>query len=143
MEKTKHKCSAVFWLCIALVLCLISAIGASLVQSDFGKVDVQDLRIVVDDGYVINGQIYIPENASAENPVPLVIVSHGSFNNFEMQDLNMVELSRRGFAVISSDAYRHGSSSIEVLPGDEYANMWHLIDYATCLLYTSSATFRV
>lgn len=90
MEKTKHKCSAVFWLCIALVLCLISAIGASLVQSDFGKVDVQDLRIVVDDGYVINGQIYIPENASAENPVPLVIVSHGSFNNFEMQDLNML-----------------------------------------------------
>ena len=51
MEKTKHKCSAVFWLCIALVLCLISAIGASLVQSDFGKVDVQDLRIVVDDCY--------------------------------------------------------------------------------------------
>ncbi|MFR9216461.1 MAG: alpha/beta hydrolase [Ruthenibacterium sp.] len=131
MEKTKRRRSAVFWLCIALVLCLISAIGASLVQSDFGKVDVQDLRIVVDDGYVINGQIYIPENASAENPVPLVIVSHGSFNNFEMQDLNMVELSRRGFAVISSDAYRHGSSSIEVLPGDEYANMWHLIDYAT------------
>lgn len=44
MEKTKHKRSASFWLCIALVLCLISCIGASLLQTDFGNVQIINLR---------------------------------------------------------------------------------------------------
>ena len=113
---SKKRNKAAIWLCIALVLCLVSAVGASIVQTSFGQVNVQDLRVVVDDGYVVNGQIYIPEKATAENKVPLIVVSHGSFNNFEMQDLNMVELSRRGFVVISTDAYRHGSSTISPFP---------------------------
>ena len=127
----KSKRTAVIWLCIALALCLISAIGASIFQTSFGQVTVQDLRVVVDDGYVVNGQIYIPNKASADNKLPLIVVSHGSFNNFEMQDLNMVELSRRGFVVISTDAYRHGSSTINPSAEDSLANMWHIIDYAT------------
>lgn len=128
---SKPKNKAAVWLCIALILCLISAIGASIVQTSFGQVNVQDLRVVVDDGYVVNGQIYIPKKATADNKVPLVVVSHGSFNNFDMQDLNMIELSRRGFVVISTDAYRHGSSSINVAEEDSMNNMWHVIDYAT------------
>ena len=57
---SKKRNKAAIWLCIALVLCLVSAIGASIVQTSFGQVNVQDLRVVVDDGYVVNGQIYIP-----------------------------------------------------------------------------------
>ncbi len=124
------KKSSKIWLCIALCLCLISGIFASCYMTSFGAVKVRDLKIVVDSGYYINAQVYIPKKASADNKLPLVVLSHGSYNNFDHQDQNMIELARRGFVVISGDAYRHGDSEIKVLPADNYANMWHMIDYA-------------
>ena len=124
-----------FWLCVSLLMCLISGIFASYYMTDGGKVRVQDMKVVVDEGYIINAQAYIPKLASEENPLPLVVVQHGSFNNFDHQDQNMIELARRGFVVISPDAYRHGDSEIIVNPVDNFANMWHLIDYA-CASWT-------
>jgi hypothetical protein len=118
----------VFWLIMALTLCVISMVGASMVQTSGGRVRVENLRIVAQEGVVVNGQVYIPREASPDNPLPLIVCQHGSFNNFQMQDLNMVELSRRGFIVISSDAYRHGSSSISAKNG--FGNMIAVVDYA-------------
>lgn len=117
-------------LCISLCLCLISGIFASQFMTAFGQVEVRDLKVIVDKGYYINGQVYIPKQASEENKLPLVVLSHGSYNNFDHQDQNMIELARRGFVVISTDAYRHGDSEIKVDPADNNANMWHMIDYA-------------
>ena len=116
-------------LAVALCLCLISGIFASLVQSSFNTVTVEDFKVIVDDGRYVNGQIYIPKDASPDNKLPLIVLSHGSYNNLEHQDQNMIELSRRGFVVISSDAYCHGSSSIPDA-GLEVTNMQHVIDYA-------------
>ncbi len=132
-------------LCIALVLCLVSSIGASIVQSSFGAVRVEDFRIIVADGKHISGQIYIPKDASAENKLPLIVVSHGSYNNMDMQDLNMIELSRRGYVVISSDAYNHGSSSLsaaDVMGLFPARNMYQLIDYA-CGAYNFIDTEKI
>ncbi len=111
MEKTKHKRSAVFWLCIALVLCLISAIGASLLQTDFGNVQIIKFKIPTDNGKWLSGNLFRPVSATAENKVPIVITSHGYLNNNQMQDISAIELSRRGIAVIAMDAYFHGDSS--------------------------------
>lgn len=114
---------------IALILCLISGIFASGFQSSWGAVTVEDFKVITDNGTYINGQIYIPEKASAENKLPLVVLSHGSYNNLEHQDMNMIELSRRGFVVISSDAYCHGSSSV-TKEGLDITNMFKVVDYA-------------
>ena len=122
-------------LVVALCLCLISGIFASLFMTGFNTVKVQDIEVVVDKGYVINGQVYIPKKASEDNKLPLIVLSHGSYNNFDHQDQNMIELARRGFVVISSDAYRHGDSSVAVEPQDYFMNMKHLIDYA-CASWT-------
>ena len=122
-------------LAVALCLCLISGIFASLFMTGFNTVKVQDIEVVVDKGYVINGQVYIPKKASEDNKLPLIVLSHGSYNNFDHQDQNMIELARRGFVVISSDAYRHGDSSVAVEPQDYFMNMKHLIDYA-CASWT-------
>ncbi len=103
--------TAVRMLCIALVLVLISCIGASLIQTDFGRVQVYDFRIPVDGGKYISATMYRPLTATAETPAPLIVASHGGANTKEMQDLNAVELSRRGFIVISVDRYYHGDSS--------------------------------
>ena len=46
----KGKKSAGFWLCISLIICLISCIGASMIQTNFGKVTVKDLRFETESG---------------------------------------------------------------------------------------------
>lgn len=102
-----------FWLIIAIAMILVSMIGSSLVQSNGGRVKIHKINLVVSNGAELYAQMYIPEQASAEHKLPLVILQHGSQHNLQMQDMNMVELARRGFIVISGDAFGHGSSTPE------------------------------
>jgi len=119
------------WICVAFML--ISMVGASLVQSSGGNVIIKDFQLVVSDGKKINAQIYVPKDASAEHKLPLVIAQHGSQHNLEMQDMNMVELSRRGYIVISSDAFRHGSSTAgtNISRAEAFSNVIYMVDYAS------------
>ena len=105
MNATPKKRTAKFWLCIALVICLISCIGASVVQTNFGKVTIKDLRFETSSGHQMSALLLIPDNATAENPAPAIVCSHGWYNNREMQDLNYVEYARRGFVVILPMAF--------------------------------------
>ncbi len=114
--------------CVSIVLLVLSMVFSNYFQTSCGQVRVENIRFVTQEGVVVFGQIYIPRKASPDNKLPLIVVSHGSFNNFQMQDQNMVELSRRGFVVISTDAYRHGSSSIKAKYN--FGNMVAVIDYA-------------
>ena len=104
------KSKARFWLCIALVLCLISCIGASAVQTSFGQVTIRDLRFETASGHQMSALLLIPDTATPETPAPAIVCSHGWYNNREMQDLNYVEYARRGFVVLSIDMYGHGNS---------------------------------
>ncbi len=115
-------------LVISLVLCLLSGIGAHVLQTDFGQVEVEELRIPGSDGSVISGLLYRPKSASVDNPLPLIITAHGSFNNKEMQDQNLIELSRRGFIVFAGDSYRHGNSSIHVSDMSEYTSLVDIVE---------------
>ena len=54
-RKKKVKKSTKIVLAVALCLCLISGIFASLFMTGFNTVKVQDIEVVVDKGYVING----------------------------------------------------------------------------------------
>lgn len=109
----------VFWLALSLVLCLVSAIGASAVQTAAGTVAIKDLQWETSSGRMLNALLFVPEGATSEEPAPAVVVSHGWWNNREMQDANYVELARRGFVVLSIDMYGHGNS--DPLPADELA----------------------
>ena len=127
--------TAVRLLCVALVLVLISGIGASVLQTDFGNVKVSDFKIPTGNGQWISGTLYCPKSASADNKVPLVVTCHGYLNNSKMQDINGIELSRRGIAVIAYDAYYHGDSSAAALPmmdsvAAEGIGMVPLVEYA-------------
>lgn len=106
--KTKKQKLTVILLCISILLMLLSSIGASLIQTDFGKVEVTEFKIPTNNGRWISGTLFKPKYASAESPVPLVVSCHGYLNNSKMQDINAIELSRRGVAVITYDAYFHG-----------------------------------
>ena len=73
----KGKKSAGFWLCISLIICLISCIGASMIQTNFGKVTVKDLRFETESGHQMSALLLKPDTATAENPAPAIICSHG------------------------------------------------------------------
>lgn len=142
MEKIKK--SAKLWLCIGLVLCLVGAIGASLVQTSFGSVKVEDLRFETTSGHRMSGLLFIPEGVSAENPAPAVVVSHGMYNNREMQDLNFVELSRRGFVVLSMDMFSHGNSSNHPNnSGEILVGMYEAVKMLDSLAYVDSSRIGI
>lgn len=125
--------------CFALVLVLVGSIGASLVQTSFGKVSVTDFKIPTGEGKWLTGTVFRPDSASEENKCPAVITCHGYLNNSEMQDINAIELSKRGIAVIAFDAYYHGGSSEAALPmmedvQAEGIGMVPMVEYASTAL---------
>lgn len=106
--KTKAKIVLV----LALILCIISSVGAHLFQTDFGSIEYYDLTIDADSGHKLDALLLVPENATADNKAPAIVVSHGWYNNREMQDLNYVEYARRGYVVLAISMYGHGDSEV-------------------------------
>lgn len=130
MKKTSRR----IWLWIAIACMVVSIVGASLVQTAGGDVEIRKLNLVIANDDTLYAQMYIPKDASADHKLPLVVLQHGSQHNLQMQDMNMVELARRGFIVISGDALGHGSSTPRGLadsPALNFANMIYLIDTCT------------
>ncbi len=112
------KRNAKFYLVIALVLCLVSSLGASVFQTAFGFISYHDITFVTDSGHALDALLLVPRNAAADAPAPAIVVSHGWYNNREMQDLNYVEYARRGYVVLAISMYGHGDS--EVLPDGDW-----------------------
>ena len=113
-EEATMKISKRTWtlLCAALVLILLGSILAGVFNSGAGAVKVT--RISFDGGHgQLSGLLYMPKDASADNPKPTIIVTHGYLNSAEMQDANAIELSRRGFVVLALDQNDHGHSSLD------------------------------
>ncbi len=145
-QKSPKKASkAPLSLIISLILCFISALGAHLVQSNNGSVSIKDLRIETALGRQLSLLLFIPENATKENPAPAIVTSHGWYNSREMQDLNYVELARRGYVVAAIDMYGHGNS--DPLPrGDEKAQgtgMYDAVEMLATLPYVDKNNIGV
>ncbi|SHI10400.1 alpha/beta hydrolase family protein [Sporanaerobacter acetigenes] len=132
-------------LAISLVLCLISMIGASAVQTSGGRVEIKDLRWETPSGHLMSALLFIPENATKDTPAPAIITSHGWYNNREMQDLNYVEYSRRGYVVMSIDMYGHGNS--DAVTPEEWENrgtgMYDAVELMSSLPYVDKTRIGV
>jgi hypothetical protein len=98
-------------LVISVVLVLISMLVSGAVQTSFGRVDIREISLVTEVG-TLTGYLLVPNTATIDTPAPAIITSHGYLNNREMQDINYVELSRRGYVVFAMNAYKHGDSSV-------------------------------
>ncbi|TFC95283.1 alpha/beta hydrolase [Cryobacterium breve] len=123
------------------MLCFVSALGASLVQTVGGTVAVKDMRWETASGMSMSALLYKPDSATATSKAPVIITSHGWWNNREMQDANSVELSRRGFVVISIDMYGHGNSDY-LTRGEEAkggTGMYDAVQLAADLPYVDAA----
>lgn len=119
----KKKRTLIF-LAISLSLMLLSAIVGQLVITSFGAVDVTMLKnasnsstIQVEgvdtsfDGLVVSGALFVPKQASADNKLPAIVLTHGYLNDWEKQYQNAIELSKRGFVILAVDRAGHGENT--------------------------------
>ena len=109
-EKRKGIKNPACMLAIALLICLISAWGSSLVKSGGGSITVKQLQWETPSGHMQDAQLFIPRTATKETPAPAVVVVHGWGDSKEVQAPHYVELSRRGYVVLDIDMYGHGDS---------------------------------
>lgn len=96
---------------IVSLLILFSGVALSAtVQSGFGTVIVSEVDFNDADGASIHSTLQKPNYATATDPLPGVIVIHGSLQNKEWLMAFGIELARRGFVVLTIDANGHGNS---------------------------------
>ena len=124
----KHKS-----LLVCFVLLLSSSFLASLVQTSFGKVDIELMNLETPDGQKLVYDLYKPSIATAENQVPFIVVVPGFQRSKEALSNIALELSRRGFAIALIDPYAQGMSSSSVsrmAATTQGYGMFTLVDYA-------------
>ncbi len=102
-------------LAICLLLFLGSVIVASLIQRDFGRVEVTNVSYPNYNGILIRAKLFRPLKAISQSPLPGIVYAHGYQNNRETSDAYCLELARRGFVVLEIDAIGRGNSG---LPND-------------------------
>ena len=101
--------SALLW--IALALILTGNLGAYLIQTAGRSIQVVGLKLPTENGQWVTADLFRPKSATAETPVPVVVVCPGFERSKETMTSYSIELARRGVAVITIDPYNQGASS--------------------------------
>ena len=94
-----------------LLVLFFSSYFASQVQSSWGQVRVESIKVPTQNGQWVVADLFKPYSASSENPAPLVIIIPGFQRSKETLSNLAIELSRRGIVTISIDPYAQGTSS--------------------------------
>lgn len=97
-------------LLVSLALIFGGGMLAWLVQTDFGSIDVRDIRFQSTSGATLSALLYVPDGVSAGSPVPGILAVHGYINSRETQSAYAIELARRGYVVLNMDQRGHGYS---------------------------------
>ena len=146
MEYLRKNKKSLLMLVIVLAVILVSSFFASMIQSAGFSVTVTDIRnesnsgkLYEEDGItevagqtvrgeVVSGILFMPNDASASNKLPAVVMTHGYLNNRELQLQNAIELARRGFIVLTMD--REGHGNYEFVDGsDTYTSLYNAVKY--------------
>jgi dienelactone hydrolase len=83
---------------------------AAFAQSGYGTVAVSEVVFQAADGSWIDGTLQRPDYATDTERLPGVVVIHGVMQSKEWLMAFGIELSRRGFVVLTIDANGHGNS---------------------------------
>ncbi|MBD3405420.1 MAG: alpha/beta fold hydrolase [Candidatus Lokiarchaeota archaeon] len=122
---------------ILLIVCVGLLLGGTAlsasVQTGLGTVIVEEPNFQAADGSTIHSTLQRPIYATSADPLPGVVVIHGSLQNKEWLMAFGIELARRGFVVLTIDANGHGNSD----PGTGSGSA--ALDYITSLDYVNSS----
>src|ERR1700722_13094937 len=72
--RSNQKDRTVLWILVSLCLVLVGDIGACLIKTDGGNVEVVGFRLPGENGQWIAADLFKPKIATEETPVPLVVV---------------------------------------------------------------------
>ena len=98
-------------LLLSLAMILAGDIGAYLVKTAAGTVDVVGFKIPTQNGQWVAADLFRPKSATEQSPAPMVVVCPGFERSKEALDSYSIELARRGMAVVAIDPYSQGASS--------------------------------
>ncbi len=94
----------------SIIFVALAALGARMIETDFGKLDVSVVRIADPSGVTLVGKLYRPQNLTEADSLPAVLILHGFQNDKETLQPQALELARRGFVTLALDQFGHGSS---------------------------------
>ena len=114
---TRRPPGSVVLLFVAIVLAVGGGWLAQRILTDAGRVDVDTIAFVADDGRRMTADLYVPETATPEAPAPGVLAVHGYINDRGTQSPYAIELARRGYVVLSIDQPGHGNSDPPAFAG--------------------------
>ena len=122
-----------------MVVVLVFSLFANMAHTSFYQVKVEKITFETEtNNGEMEGLLYTPKGCNAENPCPVVVLTHGYLNSKEMQDAPAVEMSKRGYIVLAFDMYDHGGSTWET-PGSFsffMSSMWDAVKYVYDQPYT-------
>jgi len=127
---------------VLTVVLLSSMYSAYLIDTDFGRLRVETVRIP-DRGFTLSALIHIPTGADPQNLKPAVIVTHGISSTKEMVDGISLELARRGVVAMSLDLHGHGDSGGRLGDQDPTLGLDAAVDYVAALPYVDSGHIGV
>lgn len=99
-------------LAVSLVLTLVFTLLSALLLRSWGAVSITDVKLQTVTGSQVAARIYKPDSATAQNPAPAVVFTHGLTVNKESYAQYGMELSRRGYVVVMPDMLNHGDSEV-------------------------------
>ena len=128
-----HK-KSLLWFIIGIITIFVTSLTGSLLQNKGGQIKVSDLRNETNAGTITlkhvqkegettteltgtaaikgevkSGILFVPKQASKDNKLPGIVLTHGYLNNRELQLPFAIELARRGFVVLTVDREGHGN----------------------------------
>ncbi len=109
--KVKRSIAVLLALILGIFGCMAIAHG---IQTDHGSIEVSTGTIETELGN-LSYKLYVPDNASPENPAPGVLLLHGYQNDYETCAAYAIELARRGVVVMALDEYGHGDSDVGLI----------------------------
>ena len=105
----KTRDGAIRLFCLFLALILVSSCFARFVQTDFGKLKVE--QIIIDArGAQLTAELYYPVGTSSKDLYPGIVITHGGGCTYETSRIWAEELARRDFVVLNVSAYGAGMS---------------------------------
>lgn len=108
--RARHKRNVRRGFCITLVLLILISVINWGVVTGWGSVRIDRLKLIGADGAEYSALVYVPKEATDENPAPGILMFHGNAGNARNHESWAVEMSRRGFVVLSVDQFGSGDS---------------------------------
>ena len=122
-NENKSRRKLIIMLAVALLVILMGNLMAYMTQTDWGNVEVRDVRFEGTNGLTMSALLYVPKDVTAENPAPGILAIHGYINSRETQDGFAIEFARRGYVVLAIDQTGHGYLTRRLLKTSSVAPM--------------------